>query len=98
MSAPPAMLNIWGGSCFQIILSTRRMIPCDSWLLVFLKSKVSLYKPLSFPATKNDIQQHMPSITQEILLNSANGVMTRLTAILLNNGQSNNSSEISFSL
>ena len=63
------------------------LTPCDFWLWPFLKSKVYRDQPASLAALKDAIRQNVSAITQEMLLNAVNGVVTRLTAILLNDGQ-----------
>lgn len=63
------------------------LTPCDFWLWGFLKSKVYRDQPASLAALKDAIRQNVSAITQEMLLNAVNGVVTRLTAVLLNDGQ-----------
>ncbi|GFW62382.1 hypothetical protein TNCV_290561 [Trichonephila clavipes] len=63
------------------------MIPRDFWQWGILKSKVYHDQPKSLAALKYVIHQNEPAVTQEILLNVVNGVVIRLTAVLLNDGQ-----------
>ncbi|GFQ83188.1 uncharacterized protein TNCT_100171 [Trichonephila clavata] len=60
------------------------LTPCDFWLWGFLKSKVYRDQPASPAALKDAIRQNVSAITQEMLLNAVNGVVTRLPAVLLN--------------
>ncbi|GFW81918.1 hypothetical protein TNCV_2885921 [Trichonephila clavipes] len=62
------------------------LTPCDFWLWEIQKSKVYRDQP-ALAALKDAIRQNVSAITQEILLNTVNGVGIRLTAVLLNNGQ-----------
>ncbi|GFW40258.1 transposable element tc3 transposase [Trichonephila clavipes] len=63
------------------------LIPCDLWQYGILKSKEYRDQPASLAALKDATHQNVSAITQEILLNAVNGVVTRLTAVLLNDEQ-----------
>ncbi|GFU08103.1 hypothetical protein TNCV_1528261 [Trichonephila clavipes] len=53
------------------------MTPCDFWLWGFLKSNEYRDQSTSLEALKDAIRLNVSTITQEMLLNAANGVMTR---------------------
>ncbi|GIY66027.1 hypothetical protein CEXT_66191 [Caerostris extrusa] len=59
------------------------LTPCDFWLWGFLKSTDRVYRdqPASLAAPKDAIRQNVSAITQQMLLNAVNGVVTRLTAV-----------------
>ena len=44
-------------------------------------------QPSSLAAVKDALCQNVFTITQEMLINAVNGVVTRLIAVLLNDGQ-----------
>ena len=45
------------------------------------------HQPASLAALKDAVRQNVSAITQEMLLNAVNGMVTHLTAVLLNNEQ-----------
>ena len=50
-------------------------------------AKVYRDQPTSLAAPKDDISQNVSAITQEMLLNAGNVMITHLTAVLLNDEQ-----------
>ena len=75
--------------CFNQVWPLRSpdLTPCDFWLWGYAKSKVNRYQPASIAALKAAIRQNVSPMTQEMLLNAVNGMVVRLTAILLYDGQ-----------
>ena len=60
------------------------LTPYDFWLKRFLKSTGYREQLSLLAALKYSMCQNISAITQEMLLTSVNGVVTRLTAVLLN--------------
>ncbi|GFX59766.1 uncharacterized protein TNCV_1778051 [Trichonephila clavipes] len=75
--------------CFNHVWPPRSpdLTPGDFKLWIFLKSKVYCDQPASLTALKDAIRQNVYAITQEMLVNAVNDVVTRLIVVLLSDRQ-----------